>query len=491
MIFFNLIKKAKVFEKRLLNTFFEKILLSNSVFTSIIVLLLFFLLINRSEASFSGIRYFNSNTPKYNAKSEAVPSEVALKWGEMSLKTMKDTPGGSPTYGSRSLGYLGLTMYECVVAGITKKKSLAGTLKGLNELPKPVKGQVYNWVLSLNAGQAFLLKKLYQQSDPQNISRIDSLEEAIYQNELKTTDEKVAVHSKLFGQSIAEAIFEWSKTDGGFEGYKRNFDSTYKMPVGKGLWKAPTRGQSAVAMPLHPHWGKNRTFAPSNSVLPIPEMIKYDFKPDSKYYAYMYEVYTKRKTLTQEEKEIANWWGDDPSQTFSPPGHSYNLANLAVKTAKPDLFKAAETYAKVGMAVADAFINCWKIKFIYNAERPFSFIYYNIDRNWSLYWPEPPFPAYYSGHAVQSAATATVLTALYGTSFKFIDDSHVGRPRDEERLVEYKARSFNSFWEAAQESAMSRLYGGIHTRQDNEVGLIEGKKIGSNINSLPWNIIKK
>lgn len=491
MVFFSLIKKNIVFNKGLLDVFFEKNMLRTSVFTSIIILSLYFLSINRSEASFSEIRYFSLNVPKYIPKNEFVSSEVALKWGEMSLKTMKNTPGGSPTYGSRSLGYLGLTMYECVVAGEAKKKSLVGTLKGLAELPKPEKGQVYNWALSLNAGQAFLLKKLYKQSAPKNITRIDSLEEAIYQNELKTTDGKVAERSKLFGQAIAEAIFEWSKTDGGHEGYKRNFDSTYKVPVGKGLWKAPTRGQSAVAMPLHPYWGKNRTFSPTNSVLPIPEMIKYDFKPDSKYYAYMYEVYTKRKTLTQEEKEIANWWGDDPSQTFSPPGHSYNLANLAVKTAKPDLFKAAETYAKVGMAVADAFINCWKIKFIYNAERPYSFIYYNIDRNWDLYWPEPPFPAYYSGHAVQSAATATVLTELYGTSFKFIDDSHVGRAKDVERSVEYKARSFNSFWAAAEESAMSRLYGGIHTRQDNEMGLVEGKKIGKNINSLPWNIIKK
>lgn len=487
MVFFSLIKKTIAFNQGLLSAFFEKNMLRTSVFMSIIILLLYFLSINSSEASFNEIRYFRPNIPKYVPKKEFVSSEVALKWGEMSLKTMKNTPGGSPTYGSRSLGYLGLTMYECVVAGDAKKKSLIGTLKGLNELPKPEKGQVYNWVLSLNAGQAFLLKKLYKQSAQINISRIDSLEEAIYQNELKTTDEKVAERSKLFGQAIAEAIFEWSKTDGGHEGYKRNFDSTYKVPVGDGLWKAPIKGQSAVPLPLHPHWGENRTFAPLNGILPIPKMITYDYKPGSKYYEYMYEVYTKRKTLTQEEKEIANWWGDDPSETFSPPGHSYNLANLAVKTAKPNLFKAAETYAKVGMAVADAFINCWKTKFVYNAQRPYSFIYYNIDTLWDLYWPEPPFPAFYSGHAVQGAATATILTDLYGGNFKFIDNSHVGRPKDLERATEYKARSFSSFWAAAEESAMSRLYGGIHTRQDNEVGLAEGKKIGKNINLLPWN----
>ena len=421
----------------------------------------------------------------------AVSSEVALLWGKMALRTMKNTPGGTPTYGSRSLGYLGLTMYECVVAGAVKKNSLAGKLQGLNNLPKPESGQTYNWALSLNAGQAFLLKQLYQQSAKKNIDAIDSLEITIYNNELKKTDEKVAERSKAFGLSVAKAIFEWSKSDGGHEGYKRNFDTAYKVPVGKGLWKAPVKGQSKVPLPLHPYWGKNRTFAPLNGVLPIPTMIGYDYRPESKYYAYMYEVYMKRKTLTQEEKEIANWWGDDPSETFSPPGHSYNIANFAVKGANPDLFKAAETYAKVGMGVADSFINCWKTKYIYNAQRPYSFIYFNIDTLWDLYWPEPPFPAYYSGHAVQSASTATILTDLYGPNFSFVDDSHVGRPRDKERNTDYKVRSFNSFWAAAEESAMSRLYGGIHTRQDNEVGLAEGKKVGKNINSLPWNKVQK
>lgn len=433
----------------------------------------------------------NAFQVKVGTKAQVLPSDAALAWGTMALEIMKNTPGGSPTYGSRSLGYIGLTMYECVVAGASQRNSLAGKLNGLKELPKIEKGQTYNWVISLNAGQSFIIKQLYQHTATKNLKLIDSLENEIYQKELKNTHVKVAEQSKIYGLAVAQAIFEWSKSDGGFEGYKRNFDSTFKVPIGKGLWKAPVKGQSAIPLPLHPHWGKNRTFAPSNEVLPIPKMIAYDYKPESKYYQYMYEVYTKRKTLTQTEKEIANWWGDDPSETFSPPGHSYNLANIAVKKAQPDLFKAAETYAKVGMAVADAFINCWKTKFVHNAQRPYSFIYNNIDTLWDLYWPEPPFPAFYSGHAVQGAATATVLTDLYGTIFKFIDDSHVGRAKDFERATEYKARSFNSFWEAAEESAMSRLYGGIHTRQDNEVGLSEGKKIGRNINLLPWNQMKK
>ncbi|GGD81512.1 hypothetical protein GCM10011514_52000 [Emticicia aquatilis] len=413
-------------------------------------------------------------------------ASAAIQWGQMTVRIMKQTPNGSPTYGSRAVGYMGLTMYETVVNGSPKNKSLDGQLSGLANLPKVEKSKKYNWILSLNAGQSYMLKQLYEHTSAANKASIDSLENLIYQSQVSTTSQEVRERSVKYGQEIAQAIVEWSKIDGGYQGYKRNFDSTYQLPKGKGYWKSPPKGQSPVALPLHPYWGNNRTFAPANGVLAVPEIIKFDYHEDSDYYKQMMEVYHKRKNLTQEEKEIANWWGDDPSQTFSPPGHSYNLATIAIKNAKPDLFKAAETYARVGMAVADAFINCWKCKYTYHAERPFFFIFYNVDTMWDLYWPEPPFPAFYSGHAGQASASATVLTNLYGDNFKFIDNSHVGRPKDEEHLVEYKARSFNSFWESALESANSRLYGGIHTRQDNEVGLSEGKKIGHNINTLAW-----
>ncbi|MFN3851576.1 MAG: vanadium-dependent haloperoxidase [Spirosomataceae bacterium] len=413
-------------------------------------------------------------------------TEIAVKWAKITLKTIKGTPNGSPTYASRCLGYLGLTMYESVVKGSPNHRSMEGQLKGLSGLPKAEKGKKYNWVLAMNAAESFMLKRLFEHTNQANINSIDSLETAIYQTQLSKTKQDVAQRSAEFGVEVAKAIFEWSKLDGGHEGYKRNFDSTYKYPVGDGFWKAPAKGQSPVPLPLHPHWGKNRTFSPLNQELPIPKMIAYDFKADSPYYAQMLEVYKKRESLTQEEKEIANWWGDDPSDTFSPPGHSYNLATIAIQTAKPNLFKATETYAKVGMAVADSFINCWKTKYTYHAERPFFFIFYNISTMWDLYWPEPPFPAFYSGHAGQGAAMAVVLTELYGENFKFVDNSHVGRHRDTERLVDYKERKFNSFWDAANECANSRLYGGIHTRQDNEVGTAEGIKIGKNVNSLTW-----
>jgi hypothetical protein len=215
-------------------------------------------------------------------------------------------------------------------------------------------------------------------------------------------------------------------------------------------------------------------------------MIPHSDNPQSQCYAQFLEVYSKNKILTDEEKEIAVWWSDDPGETVAPPGHSYNLATITVKKAQPDLFKAAETYARVGLAVADAFINCWRCKYTHFSQRPAAYISRHIDASYIMFWPEPPFPAFMSGHAIQGAAAATVLTDLYGNNFSFIDNTHEGRSNNPLRGTVYRSRSFNSFWEAAEESAYSRFLGGIHARQDNEVGLAEGRKVGRNVNALNW-----
>jgi hypothetical protein len=223
--------------------------------------------------------------------------------------------------------------------------------------------------------------------------------------------------------------------------------------------------------------------------LSIPSMTPYSTDPNSDFYKMYEAVYDKNLTLTIAEKETAAWWGDDPSETFSPPGHSYQLATIAIKKSKVDLVTAAEAYARTGMAVADAFINCWKAKYTYFNLRPSKYISANV-RYWQPYWPEPPFPAFPSGHATQSAAAATVLTAIFGENFSFVDNTHQGHRRTDFQgafsNLKYPARSFSSFWQAADECAKSRFLGGIHTTQDNDVGQEEGAKIGANVNGLLW-----
>ena len=413
--------------------------------------------------------------------------DVALQWAKMSLFITQYTPANSPTFASRGFGYIGLTMYESIVNGYESHNSIAGQLNGLDNLPKPQIDKSYDWVLSLNAAQASILKNVYLQTSDENKIKIDSLESVIYnQFAAKLNDEETAERSIEYGKSIAEAIFEWSKSDGGHRGYLYNFDKNALHPERPGSWKPPLFAQSFSHLPLHPHWGGNRTFLKENKDLPTPEIIPYDTVPGSPYYNEFLQVYEKDKVLTQQEKEAAIWWGDDPDVTFTPPGHSYYIATLAIEKEMPSLIKCAETYAKVGLSVADAFINCWKWKYYFFSERPNTFIPKYIDQEWDSFWPDPPFPCFPSGHAIQAAAAAVALQDIYGDKFNFVDKAHEGRERDDVRDTDFVIRSFDSFWGAAQETADSRFWGGIHTPQDNIVGLEEGSKIARNVIALNW-----
>ena len=197
-------------------------------------------------------------------------------------------------------------------------------------------------------------------------------------------------------------------------------------------------------------------------------------------------VYEQDLHLTQQQKESAIWWGDDPDVTFTPPGHSFYLATEAMKITQPTFIEAAETYARVGMAVADAFINCWKWKYHFFSERPNTFIPRYIDEDWVSFWPDPPFPAFPSGHAIQASAMATVMIDLYGEALTFSDSAHYGRERDELRDTDFVVQHFTKFWDIATETADSRFYGGIHTPQDNDIGLQEGQRIATHVNKLSW-----
>ena len=412
--------------------------------------------------------------------------EVAAKWADMTLYITKNTPANSPTFASRCLGYMGLAQYEAVVHGASDHKSLAGQLNQLESLPIPNSDYSYNWLMVLNRSQSELLKSLYLQTADENKLKIDSLENRIQKILEKNENRKTTIKSIAYGTELAKALFDWSKTDGGHRGYLKNFDQDFNREPFPGSWKPPLFAQSFSHKPLHSFWGENRTFAPQNTSLELPEYIEYDPVEGSEYYNQFLSVYQKKTNLTLAEKEAAIWWSDDPDVTFSPGGHLYYITNSLIRRSKPNILLSAKTFALVGMSVADAFIKCWKWKYHFFSERPNTFVPKFIDKKWESFWPDPPFPSFPSGHAIQASAAVTALLNSFENNIKFIDSAHVGRERDRVRNIEFKARSYSSIWSIAQETADSRFYGGIHTPQDNEVGLEQGTIIAENIINLKW-----
>src|SRR6185436_10738379 len=64
-------------------------------------------------------------------------AELATKWADLTLISIQRTFYKSPTYISRCLGYMGVTMYECVVNADDNQQTLVGQLNGLTSLPQP------------------------------------------------------------------------------------------------------------------------------------------------------------------------------------------------------------------------------------------------------------------------------------------------------------------------------------------------------------------
>lgn len=142
------------------------------------------------------------------------------------------------------------------------------------------------------------------------------------------------------------------------------------------------------------------------------------------------------------------------------------------------------------MAVCDAGIRAWGEKYRFNLLRPVDYIQNEMGHNtWnSIMCPDgagqfftPAFPTYPSGHGTFGGAAAEVLTAEFGTNFAMTDKCHKNR-------TEFNGtpRSFNSFYEMAQENAYSRLPIGVHFRMDSEAALDLGYKVGRRVNNLPW-----
>jgi hypothetical protein len=274
------------------------------------------------------------------------------------------------------------------------------------------------------------------------------------------------------GETVANMVLEWASTDGGHEGYRRNFPSGYVYPIGPGLWEPTPPGFQPI--PLQPFWGENRPFVSSNCAAPPPP--DYSVDPASEFYAYASEIYETSLNLTPEQIEIALFWADDPG-TVTPPGHSFSMLRQVLIGEGVSLERAAEAYLRVGCCLVDAFIQCWRTKYIWNLVRPVTYIRANFDPQWISLVTTPPFPEYTSGHSTQSGAWAEVMTSLFGDGYGFTDHTH-----DETGL---SARTFSSFHQAAVETAISRLYGGIHYRFGNDNGLASGICVGREAAALP------
>ena len=170
------------------------------------------------------------------------------------------------------------------------------------------------------------------------------------------------------------------------------------------------------------------------------------------YAAQVMEVLEVNRNLSGEQKRIADEWNLDLG-TATPAGVWNRHGVRLIAKFDLDLSSATQLLTALNLAMADAFIACWHVKMRWWTERPITEVRERLDPHFVPYIVTPPFPGYVSGHATASGAAAAAITALLPAAGK------------EVRAL-------------AEEAALSRLYGGIHFRHDNDEGLRLGLEVG-------------
>ena len=380
----------------------------------------------------------------------------------------------SPVAASRYYGYINLAANETVALFDKQQPHFAGIVKGLNNIT------VDDSLIKKSDLQLAVILALYKSAIrllPSGYllqKNLDSLK--LVAKKRKLPFEKINATFELVDK-VVEQVIKYAYADGfvRLSGLRR-----FTPLTGDEYWQPTAPGFISA---IEPNWNTLRVFIlDSCSQFAGAPPHKYSTDTNSLFYKELKEVYELGKNLTKEQAEIAMFWDCNPFalqqvghlefgiKKISPGGHWMGITGIACKKQKLSLSKTAYAHAIVSIGMADAFISCWNNKYKYNRVRPVTAIKKLINRNWSPLLQTPPFPEYTSGHSVISATASIILTHLFGDHFSYTDDTEVefGLP----------TRKFNSFAEASEEAAISRLYGGIHFRDAIENGVKEGEQIG-------------
>lgn len=418
--------------------------------------------------------------------------KIINDWNDAFLEIERYADGYRPGPAPRGLAYLGLSAYEGCVSGMPKYKSLSGVWPGFN-IPAADPSLEYNWPIVINESYNYLMQLFFVKASEQ----MKTLIATKYSNNLNAysvnVPKDVVDRSKARGLEVATLIWEWAKTDAvghdhyldPFQGY--NWQDHF---VKDGDWVPTTPGPGK---PMGGVWGNARAFSlktPAELVCAPP--IPYSENTQSEFFSQALEVYAQNTpTLSADKEWVGEYWSDDlVGLTFSPGPRWMAIGMQVLDLNESNLEEAVVMAAKIGIALNDASVACWKSKYVYNLERPESYIKRVIDDKWepALNNPmngdvgfTPSFPAYPSGHSTMGGAGAEILASMFGYSYGMTDNCH--RYRTE---FAGAPRTFPSFHAMAEENAWSRVPLGTHFRMDCTVGVNFGYEIGRKVNALPW-----
>ena len=215
------------------------------------------------------------------------------------------------------------------------------------------------------------------------------------------------------------------------------------------------------------------------------------------------QVLAYSANLNDTQKVIAEYWADGPRSEL-PPGHWVLFAEFVSRRDQHSIATDIKMLFAMTNAILDASIASWDAKRVYDYVRPVTAVHVQYAGKMVTAWAgpglgtrsipaeqwrpyqaitvvTPPFPEYFSGHSVFSAAGAEVLKLVTGSD-RFGNSVTIpkGQSRVEPGITPATAitLSWATFSDAADEAGISRRYGGIHFIQGDLDGRVRGRLIG-------------
>ncbi|WP_347157757.1 vanadium-dependent haloperoxidase [Pontibacter chitinilyticus] len=377
-----------------------------------------------------------------------------------------------PPVASRIYAYANLAAYETLRAQSSEFHTLAGKIRDFKPVPAPEQGKEYCYPLA--SIKAFIA-----------VSKGLTISPNMWDNYEKELDRKykemgipedVYTRSVAYGEQVAGHVLAYAQTDN----YKYTRSYRHVLTHTAGSWE-PTPPNYAEA--CEPKWNAIRPFTldSCSQFIPAPPA-PYDLTPGSPFYKMVKEVYAYVQHPTAEQKAIAYFWDDNAAVTnikghlsylnkkMSPPGHWQAIISILARKKKLDMMHSLQAYTFVAIAQHDAFIASWDEKYRTNRIRPVTVINQQMDETWEPFLETPSFPEYVSAHSAISASAGKILLHLVGDNIAFTDST--------EYEFGHGVRSFNSIKEAYVETAVSRVYGGIHFPDGSLQGTAQGEEVG-------------
>ena len=448
-------------------------------------------------------------------------AQLVAQWMRTSLAVVRAERLGAPV-ASRISAYGALALYEGYAADTNSTlRSLSGQLNGFTLIKYP--GLVaLDGATTAAAAERVVLDSLLRDAMPATRRAIDSLANAQIRARAAAGVDSVTIRfSVAAGTGIGSQILAWAEADSFYatrgrpykpSGKRSEWENTadvsqfipqtlsgqsdlvilnnpnvredVERATSKGTFTNRPKADGPTTLPsfnpvkpTEPYWGHLRPFVLADGdVCAPPPPPTYSEERGSAFRIMAEQFHDSVKALTPAQKEIALFWADNPVATGTPGFHWISVVNQMVTRRALSADAAVELYTLTSLAIADAFIGCWREKYRSNVVRPVAYVRRTIDPTYQTVIPTPPFPEYPSGHSVQSGAAVHVLIALLGDTVAYADSTQmdIGQP----------ARRFANFSAARTEVAMSRVYAGVHYMPAVVDGLTQGECIGRRVQAL-------